>query len=175
MRLRTSRRLAVRLCLSLLCAVPVLAPLAAADLPPGWGPARERQAIALAAREWITTFKGGDVDALMRLYEPDAYVALHGQPALRGLDAVRAYFAPRIGQGKVEFLLDIERIDVHGRTAHLISGYWFTLEQPGRPAYQDAGRSLLIYRKGRDGRWRIAVDIDQGTPDITFPAPPQAR
>lgn len=175
MRLRTSRRLAVRLCLTLLllCAGPVSLP--AAELPPGSGPDRERRAIALAAREWIDTFKAGDVDALMRLYEPDAYVALHGQPALRGIEAVRAYFAPRVGQGKVEFLLDIERIEVRGRVAHLISGYWFTLELPGRPAYRDAGRSLLIYRKGRDGRWRIAVDIDQGTPDIAFPAPPQAR
>ncbi len=175
MRLRLSRRLSARLCLAALLLAPAAASVSAADVPPGAGPERERRAIALAAREWIDTFKGGDVDALMRLYEPDAYVALHGQPALRGLAAVRAYFAPRIGQGKVEFLLDIERIEVHGRTAHLISGYWFTLELPGRPIYQDAGRSLLIYRKGRDGRWRIAVDIDQGTPDITFPAPPQAR
>ena len=43
----------------------------------------------------------GDIDALMQLYMPDAVVALHDQPKLKGLDAIRAYFAPRIGKGKV--------------------------------------------------------------------------
>ena len=142
---------------------------------PGSGPVHDRAAIHAAARQWITAFKAGDLDALVRLYDPDAYVALHDQPALRGIDAIRDYFAPRVGQGKVEFLLDIERIEVTGRTAHLISGYWFTMQLPGKPEYRDAGRSLLIYRKSRSGQWRIHVDIDQGTPDIAFPPPPGAR
>jgi uncharacterized protein (TIGR02246 family) len=141
----------------------------------GSGSARDRAAIHAAARQWITAFKAGDLDALMQLYDPGAYVALHDQPALRGTDAIRAYFAPRVGQGSVEFLLDIERIEVTGRTAHLISGYWFTLRRPGQPEYRDAGRSLLIYRKSSSGQWRIYVDIDQATPDIVFPPPPGAR
>ena len=144
-------------------------------LVPGSGPARDRAAIHAAARQWIVAFKAGDLDALMALYDPEAYVALHDQPALRGIDAIRAYFAPRVGQGKVEFLLDVERIEVTGRTAHLISGYWFTMQLPGSPEYRDAGRSLLIYRKSASGQWRIHVDIDQGTPDIAFPPPPSAR
>jgi uncharacterized protein (TIGR02246 family) len=148
----------------------------AADAPvAGTGPMRERAAIQAAARQWITTFKAGDLDGLMKLYDPDAYVALHGQPALRGIDAIREYFSSRIGKGQVEFLLDIERIEVTGRTAHLISGYWFTMQLPGQPEYRDAGRSLLIYRKSPSGQWRIHVDIDQGTPDISFPPPPGAR
>jgi uncharacterized protein (TIGR02246 family) len=172
--LQQLRRLAAPLTVALLFCAALLT-TAAASTPPGEGPERERRAIEQAAREWIRAFEAGDLDALMRLYTPDAYVALHGQPVLRGLDAVRAYFAPRVGRGKVEFLLDIERIDVIGRTAHLVSGYWFTLEPPGEPVYRDAGRSLLIYRKDRQGRWRIRLDIDQDTPDITFPAPPSAR
>jgi uncharacterized protein (TIGR02246 family) len=147
---------------------------AAAEPPPGAGSARERSAIEAAARAWIAAFEAGDLEALMRLYEPDAFVALHGQPALRGIEAIRNYFAPRVGRGKVRFLLDIERIEVNGRMAHLISGYWFTLELPDRPLYQDAGRSLLIYKKTRSGAWRIYVDIDQGTPDVSFPPPPAA-
>lgn len=149
---------------------PVVAPA-----PPGSGPSQDRIAIHAAAREWISAFKAGDLDALMQLYDPDAYVALHDQPALRGIEAIRAYFAPRVGQGDVEFLLDIERIEVTGDTAHLISGYWFTMRLPGQPEYRDAGRSLLLYRKSRSGRWRIYLDIDQGTPDISFPPPSGAR
>jgi ketosteroid isomerase-like protein len=172
--LETTRRGALQLMSVALLAAPALASAPAAP-PPGAGPLHDRRAVEQAARAWILAFKGGDLDALMALYEPDAYVALHGQPVLRGIEAVRAYFAPRVGRGQVEFLLDIERIDVHGRFAHLISGYWFTLDLPGQPRYEDAGRSLLIYRRTAGGQWRIHVDIDQDTPDIVFPPPPSAR
>jgi uncharacterized protein (TIGR02246 family) len=172
--LETTRRGALQLMSAALLAAPALASAPAAP-PPGAGPLRDRRAIEQAARAWIRAFKGGDLDALMALYEPDAYVALHGQPVLRGIAAIRDYFAPRVGRGQVEFLLDIERIDVHGRFAHLISGYWFTLDLPGQPRYEDAGRSLLIYRRASRGQWRIHVDIDQDTPDIVFPPPPSAR
>lgn len=172
--METTRRGALQLMSGALLAAPALASVNPAP-PPGAGPLRDRRAVSQAARDWIAAFKSGDLEALMALYEPDAYVALHGQPVLRGIDAVREYFAPRVGRGKVEFLLDIERIDVHGRIAHLISGYWFTLELPGQPRYEDAGRSLLIYRRAAGGQWRIDVDIDQDTPDIVFPPPPSAR
>ncbi len=42
------------------------------------------QAIEAAAQMWIARFTAGDLDGLMELYEPDAFVALHGQPAMRG-------------------------------------------------------------------------------------------
>lgn len=174
--IRFPMMLALILGLLSVATAPTFANAAPGDAPvAGSGPARDRAAIQAAARQWIVAFKAGDLDALMALYDPDAYVALHDQPALRGIAAVRAYFAPLMGQGKVEFLLDVERIEVTGRTAHLISGYWFTMQQSGKPEYRDAGRSLLIYRKSASGQWRIYVDIDQGTPDITFPPPPGAR
>lgn len=147
-----------------------------AQSPTAFRPASaDQRAIENAAFDWIAAFEAGDLPRLMQLYTADAYVALHGQPALRGREAVREYFASRIGQGTVDFRLDIERIEVAGRTAHLVSAYWFTLALPGKELYRDAGRSLLIYRKDRNGRWKIHVDIDQATPDVAFPVPGSAR
>lgn len=123
-----------------------------------------------AADQWIVAFKAGDIDALMALYMPDAFVALHGQPAMRGRDAIRAYFEPKMGTAEVEFLLDYEQIEVHGDVAHLVSKYWYTgTPLDGGEAYRDAGRSALIYKRDTDGRWKIYLDIDQATPDVSFP------
>ncbi len=36
--------------------------------------------------------------------------------------------------------------------------------------YRETGRSLLVYKK-HEGQWKIAADIDQVTPDVTWPAP----
>lgn len=133
--------------------------------------ATEEDAIRQAGQTWTRYYQEGDLDGLMMLYEEDAVVALHGQPALFGTEAVRTYFAPRIGQADVSFELDYEVIEVHGDIAYIISKYWLhsTNRETGK-TFTDAGRSMLVYKK-RDGAWKIAADLDQATPDVSFPSP----
>ncbi|MEM1263032.1 MAG: DUF4440 domain-containing protein [Pseudomonadota bacterium] len=132
--------------------------------------AHDKQAIREHGATWIEHYKAGDLDALMTLYEPDAIVALHDQPGLFGRDAVRDYFAQSLGKSDVTFDLEHEHIEINGDLAHSMAKYWLTAvnKENGR-VYKDAGRSLLIYRRGDDGQWRIRIDIDQTTPDVTWP------
>jgi uncharacterized protein (TIGR02246 family) len=137
------------------------------------------EAICAQGRAWIRSFKAGDIDGLMALYRPDAQVALHGQRKLDGVGAIRAFFAPALAaRPDVQFLLDVEDIQVQGDVAWLVSGYWYTSIGRDGKRYEDAGRSLLVYRRdrsrGRAAEWQIQVDIDQATPDVTFPPPPAA-
>ena len=77
--------------------------------------------------------EGGQVGALLRasrlgrphdtLYVEDAIVALHGQPALFGIDTIRDYFAQRIGKAEATFELDYELRETHGDIAYIISKY----------------------------------------------------
>ncbi|MBT8447980.1 MAG: SgcJ/EcaC family oxidoreductase [Gammaproteobacteria bacterium] len=133
-------------------------------------------AIEAAADAWIKHYLAGDLDALMTLYTDNATVALHGQPMLQGKAAIREYFAPRIGVNKVTFQILPEAMEIYGNRAHLISKYWMTItpQDAQEPAWRDAGRSLLIYHRGEDGRWLLHVDIDQATPDVTFESAPGA-
>lgn len=135
----------------------------------------EQDAVRAAGREWVTQFKAGNLDKLMALYAPSPEVALHDQPKLTGTAAVRNYFANRLKTPPdADFLLLEESLEIRGNTAISMSKYWFTLRTQGRE-YKDAGRSLLIYTKDRKGHWLIARDIDQTTPDVKFPAPPEAK
>ena len=121
---------------------------------------------------WAEYYKAGDLDSLMTLYTDDAIVALHGQPALYGKDAVREYFSTRIGKADSEFELDYELEEIHGDIAYIISKYWLVAkDRETGNTYKDAGRSLLVYKRGPDGDWLIAADIDQATPDVGFPSP----
>jgi ketosteroid isomerase-like protein len=93
-----------------------------------------------------------------------------------GVAAIRAGFAPALAaKPDVRFLLDIEDIRVDGDHAFLISKYWYESHGGGLPDIWDAGRSLIEYQRDDDGRWKILVDIDQATPDVTFPPSPDAR
>lgn len=135
----------------------------------------DEAAIRAHGREWVRAFKAGDIEALMRLYTPDAEVALHGKPKLKGIAAIRGYFTPLLkSPPKADFLLAEESLVVSGDQAFFLSKYWFTLHTP-KGDIPDAGRSLIVYQKGKDGVWRLRVDIDQAAPDVTFPAPPEAQ
>ena len=121
--------------------------------------------------KWANFYEQEDLEGLMTLYVDDAIVALHGQPALFGIDAIREYFSTRIGKAESVFELDYELRETHGEIAYIISKYWLkaTDKQTGE-IYKDAGRSLLVYKK-QNGQWKIAADIDQATPDVIWPAP----
>ena len=127
--------------------------------------------IAAEGGKWARYYEQEDLEGLMTLYVDDAIVALHGQPALFGIVAIRDYFASRIGKADSVFELEYELRETHGEIAYIISKYWLkaTDKETGN-TYLDAGRSLLVYKK-QNGRWKIAADIDQSTPDVSWPAP----
>ena len=127
--------------------------------------------IAAEGGKWAKYYEQADLEGLMTLYVDDAIVALHGQPALFGITAIREYFSTRIGTAESVFELDYELRETHGDIAYIISKYWLkATDNETGVVYKDAGRSLLVYKK-QDGQWKIAADIDQSTPDVAWPAP----
>ena len=127
--------------------------------------------IAAEGGKWAKYYEQADLEGLMTLYVDDAIVALHGQPALFGITAIREYFSTRIGKAESVFELDYELRETHGDIAYIISKYWLkATDNETGVVYKDAGRSLLVYKK-QDGQWKIAADIDQATPDVVWPAP----
>jgi uncharacterized protein (TIGR02246 family) len=154
--------------------VASLALLMMAAAPALASPADEA-AIRDHGRQWVKAFKAGDVDALMKLYTPDAEVALHGKPKLKGIDAIRGYFTPLLTTPPdADFLLAEESLLVDGDLGVFMSKYWFTVRTP-KGEIRDPGRSLIVYRRGADGVWRIRMDIDQAAPDVAYPPPPEAK
>lgn len=128
--------------------------------------------LSAAGTSWAAYYEAGDLDGLMTLYMDDAVVALHGQPALFGKEAVREYFSTRIGKSEAKFELDYEVSEIHGDVAYLISKYWLrAVNKESGYVYKDAGRSMLVYKKDTDGHWKIAADLDQATPDVSWPSP----
>ena len=148
----------------------VFTTIASFSVRPAWS--TEDSPIRAEGSLWAHYYQAGDLDSLMTLYVDDVVVALHGQPALYGKQAVRDYFAPRIGKSHTTFELDYEVVEVHGDVAYIISKYWLrAVDKENGALYKDAGRSMLIYKKNADGRWKIAADLDQATPDVGWPSP----
>lgn len=124
---------------------------------------------------WIEHYLANDLDGLMELYTDDATVMLHGKPAMQGKEAIGAFFAASMGTADVSFDIDVEQAEIHGNIAYLISKYWMSIKPQGSDQmFTDVGRSLLIYKKDAEGIWKIHADIDQATPDVSWPPPDES-
>ena len=155
----------VRLCSAVLMSIVSVFPVTSRAVERGLNE------IEAEGGKWAQYYESEDLDGLMTLYVDDAVLALHGQPALCGKQAIRDYFAARLGKAESTFELNYEVRETHGNIAYIISQYWLkAIDKKSGEVLLDAGRSLLVYKR-EDGAWKIAADIDQSTPDVGWPSP----
>ena len=133
----------------------------------------DEAALDAYSASWRAAYQTGDFDALSDLYEPDAWLMTRDQPARKGRDAILAYFkASRQPGSKAVITFESENTVIDGAYAFKIA-LW-RLESPkavGEPL-RDAGRSLVVFKRGKDGKWRLWRDIDNRTPDAPLAAVP---
>lgn len=136
--------------------------------------AAEAEIRRLGAR-WVEAFRTGDVEAFAATYTDDAFLALAGQPALRGKAQVVEFFAPRIRRyaaERVAVSMQFERITIVGDLAYTITLNWVTSQPAAGPPFRANARSIVVYRKLPGVGWRMEADIEQRTPDADLPDVP---
>ena len=106
-------------------------------------PARSPQELErlLVSREWA-----GDVEGMVALYERDAVVDCGDGRVLRGREAIRAYFAQAVAEGR--------KFQVGVQQPAMISGD-LALTSTRLP---DGTVTAEVARRQSDGRWLWVVD-----------------
>ncbi len=156
----------ILLFLVLLCATPCLAK---SD-----NPSKGQAAIEAHGRQWAALYEAGQIDEMRGLYEPDAWLMTHGAPAAKGVDAILAYLKRNKASGtKASFDFAPELITIDGNRGFLISKYWMTLTRGNGDRVNAAGRSFLVFKRGRYGQWRLWRDMDNQAPDVLMEDRPQ--
>lgn len=117
--------------------------------------------IVEAGERWKSSYASGDLVAMRDLYEPDCLVSPNAAPLLKGVDAVIDHFARHARSGnRVEVESTIESIEVEGAFGYQVLRFVMSIAPSDHDAYQIAGRTLLVYRRGDDGNWRVWRDMD---------------
>ncbi|ERL47418.1 Acyl-CoA dehydrogenase protein [Candidatus Micropelagos thuwalensis] len=120
--------------------------------------------IKTLGKKWLELYRSSNIEKFMDQYTEDALVALNGKPALKGKEAIQAYFESRIGKKNVDMRLDYEKISINQNIAVVVAKFY--LDYPFEERIETVGgRSLIVYKKSDLGKWLIDVDIDQKTPD----------
>jgi len=108
-----------------------------------------------------TAFNRGDIDGVMRTYEPGAVVV--GQPAtpVHGDAPLRAMFAEFVA-AKASFTFDGHEWIAAGDVALHLTPWKMTGVGPDGSPITASGLSIAVLRRGADGRWLMVIDNPYG-------------
>ncbi len=137
--------------------------------------ALDNSSLAEFGQKWSAAYESGDFGSMRDLYEPDARLMTRHQPAKNGVDAILAYFeSSRKAGAKADITFDYEEEIIDGDYAFKVAKWWLETPQAVGEPVRDSGRSLVIFKRGDDGIWRLWRDIDNHTPDVTFENKPES-
>jgi uncharacterized protein (TIGR02246 family) len=161
--------------LALLIAVPFA--LAAARDP---SISREVDAVRQVGKSWMAFYQAGNYAAIPDLYTEDTMVMPRGRPRIEGREQLRRSLGGLAAGRKVDIDITEKELTVAGDVAWFVSDFkvTYTSTDPSVAPHSEYGRSLIIYRKGSDGKWRIHRDMDSpapiagSPPQVSAPAAP---
>ncbi len=135
--------------------------------------AADEAAINAIGDLWIQAYQAGDYDAIIDLYTEDAWIMARGRPKLEGRAAIGRSFGGLAAGRDVDIDIVVEELELMGDWAWLVSEFTVTYGPAQDPSaqVQETARSLLIYKRGADGKWRIHRDMDSPAPDVDMQPP----
>lgn len=99
-------------------------------------------------------FNKHDAASLAMTYTEDARLMPFNVPMLTGRTGIQSFWQARFNQGLSHIEKTPIEVQMLGDTAVEMSRYVVTL---GERKVQ--GKDMLVWRRGTDGKWRIAADI----------------
>ena len=111
-------------------------------------------AIADAARAFSRAYVEGDTVTLASLYTEDALLLPAARDIRGNRSGARSFHTPP-GRRPAGHFLVAESLEVEGDVA-IDVGHWNQISPRGDTA---TGRYLVVWRRGDDGRWRMAYDM----------------
>lgn len=123
------------------------------------GPADQVEALRERGHAWVEAARAEDAAALARLYTEDAVFLPPGRPEIVGRERIRSLFAAQFEQMDASYDFEIREIVVSGDWAFRRGAYTVRAALADGSARTIRDKFLDVWRRGEDGRWRIARDI----------------
>ena len=129
----------------------------------------DQQAKILSTIDAMTdAFHRGDIDGIMRTYEPGAVVVAQPGTPISGTPALRAMFAGFVAAKAHFTFLGHEVIQAEDVALHLTPWRMAGVAPDGK-AVEARGLSVAVLRRQPDGRWLMVIDDPFGDTLLSQP------
>jgi uncharacterized protein (TIGR02246 family) len=118
----------------------------------------DEQAIRKVVQTWMQASQNGDVATVLSLMTEDAVFTVPGREPF-GREVFEAA-AGAASAARIDGTSEIVELQVLGEWAFTRNRIDLTITPPGGEPVRRSGYTLTLYRKGADGRWRLARDAN---------------
>ena len=127
--------------------------------------AEARKAIEAGNVEWIAGQKAGDADRMAALFDNDGSQFGAKGRVIRGRKAIHDRFADgfKTNGPALDFTITTLEVWLVDDLAYESGNYTLKLQPKGKDTSSFAGKYVTIWKRQRDGAWKIWVDF--GVPD----------
>jgi uncharacterized protein (TIGR02246 family) len=121
----------------------------------------DERAIRALILAWHAATARGDVEAVLDFMTDDVVFLVAGQPPMRGREAFARGLRQVLDTHRIASGGDIQEIAVSGDLAYCWNALDVTIAPlaGGEPMHR-SGNVLSVFRRGDDGRWRLARDAN---------------
>ena len=123
---------------------------------------QDRAAILSQSRLLSESYIAGDIQTLVGIYTEDGVAAPGGRDFLQGPAALTRYWNLPEGRTVLRHETTTEELVLNGDYAYDRGYYSGQSAQDGEPLAPFRGAYLIVWERGSDGTWRIAVDMWYG-------------
>src|SRR6187397_2330847 len=136
--------------IGLLMAVMLAADAAPVDI------AAERAALARADKAWSEAAVARDVEKALTYWADDAVIYPPGGPVVSGKDAIRKFVTDALANPgfAIRWQTSAFEVSASGDMAYGVGTNTITMTDAQGKAMTERGKSVTVWRKGADGRWR---------------------
>jgi len=128
----------------------------------------DERAIRSLIATWMAATKAGDITTVLNLMTDDVVFMVPGREPFGKLEFA-ALSRPQQG-ARIDGKAEIGELEILGDWAFTRTFLKVAIEVPGGNCLERSGYTLSIFRKGSDGRWRLARDANMLTPHSGKPA-----
>lgn len=126
------------------------------------GRASDVEAIKKQSRRLSDAYVRGDIEELVSVYTSDGVAAPAGRDFIRGREALLSLWALPAGRTVLSHSATPVELTVDGDHAYDWGYYEGRVAQDGEPLDPFRGTYVIVWKRGEDGVWRIAVDMWAG-------------
>ena len=127
--------------------------------------AADIEAIEVQSRRLSEAYMRGDIEELVSIYASDGIAAPAGVDFIRGRDDLLELWSLPDGRTILEHSATPQEIEVDGDHAYDWGYYQGRAAQDGEPLDPFRGMYVIIWERGEDEVWRIAMDMWGGVRD----------